>query len=611
MSQHTIKSALFGAAALSLGLGAGCLKDKYAYDTNNDAQEDMGGVTEEMGVKPAGECATAQDCPALSNAEARCDAQKTCAYTCAQGWGDPEGKIATQGCTCDKATSSCEPTSTCGDGFKEGTEQCDDGPQNSDSSPDACRTSCQPASCGDGVVDTGELCDDGNQDNTDACTTQCSPCGNGKLDEGERCDDGNSDDGDGCSSACAVEELWACDEATSPSQCWEEWTPPADRPFMKGFGLTADILGDVAVVGAPLDETYAVNGGTAHVYERRNGRWTYAQELKPDEDIQENSTFGIKAIITPEGDIIVAAPNNNSGTGAIYIYQKQDGTWQLKERLTASALGISGRLTTGYIAYHNNYLATSDPNANNNQGIVHILKRNNPNLKFAHDFSIDGWTGQKLGGPLAIINTAQRQLVVHGTVKYSDAIPKPMLLGTDLKTKTLLSLHSFQDNDSKYGDSGICALTENSLTFTRTYKYPHDATVNLYDLNVFDYFGSKERTQLITPFDLSGEDTLNNVISVAPTTKFYTMMAACKNGHMALYAPNGNNKQGLVQIYKQTGNTWSQVSANLPIPSNPNATELERLTHYATTDGTYTLIGMPKFGLNANVSESKVFPVKN
>jgi len=48
----------------------------------------------------------------------------------------------------------------CGNGEVEGTEQCDDGPANSDTVPDACRTDCTNPRCGDGVVDTGEGCDD-------------------------------------------------------------------------------------------------------------------------------------------------------------------------------------------------------------------------------------------------------------------------------------------------------------------------------------------------------------------------------------------------------------------------------------------------------------------
>lgn len=47
----------------------------------------------------------------------------------------------------------------CGDGVVAGIELCDDGPSNSDSRPDACRTDCTLPRCGDRVVDAGEEVD--------------------------------------------------------------------------------------------------------------------------------------------------------------------------------------------------------------------------------------------------------------------------------------------------------------------------------------------------------------------------------------------------------------------------------------------------------------------
>lgn len=47
----------------------------------------------------------------------------------------------------------------CGNGIVEPGEECDDGPANSDTVPDACRTTCVHAFCGDGVVDSNEFCD--------------------------------------------------------------------------------------------------------------------------------------------------------------------------------------------------------------------------------------------------------------------------------------------------------------------------------------------------------------------------------------------------------------------------------------------------------------------
>ncbi len=63
---------------------------------------------------------------------------------------------------------------TCGDGFIELGEECDDGEDNSDTVGDACRTDCTLPVCGDGVLDSEtEECDDGNTEGGDGCDASC------------------------------------------------------------------------------------------------------------------------------------------------------------------------------------------------------------------------------------------------------------------------------------------------------------------------------------------------------------------------------------------------------------------------------------------------------
>jgi len=61
-----------------------------------------------------------------------------------------------------------EERAVCGDGRVEGSEECDDGLQNSDYLPDSCRRNCRKAHCGDGVQDSGEQCD-----STPTCNSKC------------------------------------------------------------------------------------------------------------------------------------------------------------------------------------------------------------------------------------------------------------------------------------------------------------------------------------------------------------------------------------------------------------------------------------------------------
>jgi cysteine-rich repeat protein len=63
-------------------------------------------------------------------------------------------------------------------------------------------------SCGDGVRNGTEECDDGNASNLDACSNTClvlDGCGDGNIDTGEQCDDNNVASGDNCSATCQFE----------------------------------------------------------------------------------------------------------------------------------------------------------------------------------------------------------------------------------------------------------------------------------------------------------------------------------------------------------------------------------------------------------------------
>jgi cysteine-rich repeat protein len=116
--------------------------------------------------------------------------------TTGDGDGDPTGDGDGDG--------DGDPNPSCGDGVVDAPEQCDLGPENSESGQ--CTPDCQIAACGDGHVYADfEECDDGNQDDSDACVDECklASCGDGHVQTGvEMCDDGNDDPADGCNSMC-------------------------------------------------------------------------------------------------------------------------------------------------------------------------------------------------------------------------------------------------------------------------------------------------------------------------------------------------------------------------------------------------------------------------
>lgn len=114
-----------------------------------------------------------------------CAAGDTCVGgTCIEGSTSPCGG----GLKCVESTMSC--VDPCGDGELDPGEQCDDGPSNSDSTPDACRTTCLLPYCGDAVVDDGEMCD-----SSPGCAETCVPEEADAGVDGGTSDGGTSDGG--------------------------------------------------------------------------------------------------------------------------------------------------------------------------------------------------------------------------------------------------------------------------------------------------------------------------------------------------------------------------------------------------------------------------------
>lgn len=147
----------------------------------------------------------------------------------------------------------------CGDHIIAGSEQCDDDdnpPTSGDGCDDQCRLepspdlehgwncdtpgeACTLTDCGNGTREGSEQCDDGNNDTGDGCSPWCalepdcssqhgcasnagcvSSCGDDLKLAPEECDDGNVLDGDGCSSNCEIEDGFDCQDIgeSNPAQ---------------------------------------------------------------------------------------------------------------------------------------------------------------------------------------------------------------------------------------------------------------------------------------------------------------------------------------------------------------------------------------------------------
>jgi cysteine-rich repeat protein len=150
----------------------------------------------------------------------------------------------------------------------------------------------EPASipeCGDGTRDGSEECDDANQTDEDGCSADCrielrkTACGDGQVKDWEECDDGNLNPGDGCDGRCRTERC-----GNKREDVGEE----CDPPDLITCGITCKIkgprCGDGVVqteLGEECDDRNTLPGDGCHTCRETCGDGridrTYGEECEP------------------------------------------------------------------------------------------------------------------------------------------------------------------------------------------------------------------------------------------------------------------------------------------------------------------------------------------
>ncbi len=173
----------------------------------------------------------------INNGATSSNCAADCSRKCGNGKVDPgeqcDNRSVNNTGGYGKCNADCSQGPFCGDGFKNGSEVCDDA--KNDGSYGTCKMDCSLADyCGDGKINAAhETCDLGPKNNVYSygkglCTNRCSPapyCGDKAVDGAfaEVCDDGtNSGKPGSCTPDCkAFVALQTCGDGKvqSPEQC--------------------------------------------------------------------------------------------------------------------------------------------------------------------------------------------------------------------------------------------------------------------------------------------------------------------------------------------------------------------------------------------------------
>lgn len=119
------------------------------------------------------------------------------------------------------------------------------------------------------------------------------------------------------------------------------WTQEAklvaeDASFGDVFGSSVALSGDIAVVGAYLDDVVGTNSGAAYVFTRTLGAWTQAEKLIAD-NLGGGDNFGISVAIDGETIVIGVPGDDDDGlsSGSAVVFTRSTGVWTPKAKLKA------------------------------------------------------------------------------------------------------------------------------------------------------------------------------------------------------------------------------------------------------------------------------------
>lgn len=110
----------------------------------------------------------------------------------------------------------------------------------------------------------------------------------------------------------------------------------SDAAIADEFGRAVAVSGNLAIVGAPRNDSMGVNAGAAFIYEydAANDVWTEAAGLYPT-DAGLYDEFG--GAVSIDSNRAVVGSMSHAGTGAVYVFEKiNDSTWAQTAKLLAA-----------------------------------------------------------------------------------------------------------------------------------------------------------------------------------------------------------------------------------------------------------------------------------
>ena len=197
-----------------------------------------------------------------------------------------------------------------------------------------------------------------------------------------------------------------CSTVTKPFRETIKLTADDDETFDDEFGLSVSISGNTVIIGAYSDDDKGINSGSAYIFTNNGGTWIQTQKLTAD-DGESGNFFGLSVAISGNIAIVGANLDDDSGffSGSAYIFTNNGGTWSQTQKLTASDGDDGDRFGTSVAISCNTAIvgANLDDDKGSASGSAYIFTNNGGTWTQTQKLTAsDGDNGDRFGISVAI-----------------------------------------------------------------------------------------------------------------------------------------------------------------------------------------------------------------
>ena len=246
------------------------------------------------------------------------------------------------------------------------------------------------------------------------------------------------------------------------------------------FGTSVSIDGDYAIVTANEDDDGGSNSGSAYIFIRSGTSWSQQAKLTAS-DAYTYDGFGITASISGEYAVVGAFGNDDDGndSGSAYIFKRSGTSWSEQAKLTASDASEEDRFGES-VAISGDYIiaaAAYDDDDGGSTGSAYIYKYN-PDLYSITTLEHDDDVGQY--NSLIQVDDDTYALAYLGN--SSDGYISAFDIPADGSSITEVGTLQHDDGDGRYNSFiNIGGLNKFALAYMGSSTDGHIASISISD----------------------------------------------------------------------------------------------------------------------------------